>query len=372
MSRRSRKWLAAALLTLLLVGGSLYLVGKHAQRPDQMEILNVNGEAVCINEAMVYYKMMQMEFEQIGSSSIWDLEISGLDPQQTAMDRVMESMIRVKVIQSLAGSLKEKEEESIQEKADQLEKVLGRSYMETHGIYRELVEKVMLENYKAYRYEKDAKFLPGSNEEEIENKLQETFAAYDYLDQSIYLQKASIMPMMFYTGQWVEGEWVSYSDAQKVLILEEAQEIRDGLEEKNFTEIARWRSDCWEIEGNPVFSQGAIQNQLMDYGIVYRGQVQTEAADVIFRTKQGEITDVIETKYGYLIVKVLSYPSESPNESMDYEEQLKAARETYKAKIMEELKKQRLEEEWQRLEDESEIQRYDERWESYVRKTTMQ
>ena len=52
MSRRSRKWLAAALLTLLLVGGSLYLLGKRAQRPDQMEILNVNGGAIALGHPL--------------------------------------------------------------------------------------------------------------------------------------------------------------------------------------------------------------------------------------------------------------------------------------------------------------------------------
>lgn len=367
ISRRGRKWPAAAALTMLLLAAAIIVPLNGCTQPDQKEVLRVNGESVSISEAMVYYELMRTEFERIGTEEIWDLEIIGLDPQQTAMDRVLESIVRVKVIQSLGGSLKSSEEQNIREKADHLASVLGEAYMEKHCIDQPLLEKIVRENYQAYRYEQDAKFLPGSNEEEIENKLKETFAAYEYLDQRTYLQSAAILPMMFYTGEWVEGEWVSYSEAQKALILEEAAKLRENLTPANFREISRQESDCWTVEGNPVFEQGAIRHPRQDLGIVYYGQMEQETAEAIFSTPPGEITDILETPYGYLIVRVVMYPAFTDAAFSEYEEQLRSARETERARIINELKKQRLEEEWQRLEEESEIQYFSDVWEEYIR-----
>lgn len=365
-NRQGRKRLLLIALLLVLLAGGLLLRGQVQPEAGQIKVLQVDEETVYANEAMIYWKLMQTEFEKMGTESIWDLTMIGADPQQTAMDRVMESIIRVKTMQSLAGSLRSREEQELAGRAQELADRLGQDYMNQHDIDEALLLQVLRENYKAYRYESNAKFLAGSNEEEIERQLEETFGVYELLDQDVYLQSAMIMPMMFYTGQWVEEEWVSYSDAQKALILEDAEKLKDRLTAKNFKDMAQRQSDDGSLENNPVFDEGCVQHKLESYGYVYRGQIQADTAAAIFSTKPGQITDIIETEYGYLIVKVIHYQPANDSDKQFYASQLEAARETYRGELMEELRKQRLEEEWQRLEEESDIQRWDERWQEYL------
>lgn len=364
--RQSRKRLLCIILAWLVLVGIIGMI-EYSNRPDQIEILEVNGEAVTISEAMVYYRLMQLEFERLGSENIWNLEVIGLDPEQTAIERVMESIIRVKVVQSLAEPLTPEQEREIARQTQRLAWTLGTPYMSWHCIDRELLEKVVRENYLAYRYEEDARFLLGSNEEEIDKKLEETFSRYDYLDKAQYVKTAQLQSMMFYTGEWVEGEWVSYSEAQKSRILEEAQLAYGQVDRGNFQEMAESLADSVKVEDNPVFAQGAVQNPQMKYGLVYYGQMEPETAERIFAMEAGEISQLMETEYGYLIVRVVSYLSQEPRGVAVYEALLSAVKEDYRAQLVEDLKRQRMEEEWQRLESESEVRRYDERWEEYVR-----
>ena len=126
-SRRSRILLQGFFLIVLLVVGG-YFLQRYTQRPDQATILEVNDDKVSISEAMVYYRLMELEFERMGSEKIWNLEILGLDPEQTALERVMESMIRIKAIKASAGSLSPQEASGLEELTEELAEILGKEY----------------------------------------------------------------------------------------------------------------------------------------------------------------------------------------------------------------------------------------------------
>ncbi len=363
--RRSRKIVGWIVLTLLIAVGLLWLYS-YPERPDQMVVLEVNEEEISVSEAMIYHRLMQKQFESMGSENIWNLDILGLDPEQTELERVLESIIRIKAIQPSAGLTDEAEEKEVIRKANMLEKFLGPEYMQKHGIGRELIEKVVRENYLAYRYEKKATFLPGSNEEEIQEKMNEIFVRYEYLNVEQYMRSVTLVPMMFYTGEWVEGEWVTYSEAQKAVILEMVQRIYANLDRTNFKDYAEGFADSIVIEENPVFADGVVQNPRMNYGTVCFGQMKQEVAEKVWSTESGSISDLIETEYGYLIVKVITFLPSRESDAQVYEERLENVKEEYRSKVIEELKDQRMEEEWQRLEQESKVLRYEEVWENYA------
>lgn len=352
------RWVGGLVVVLLLLGTLIWLSGRRQQRPDRLLVLQVADQQVYVNEAMVYWRLMQEEFERLGSESVWDLEILGASPEQIALDRVLESIVRIKVSQPLTRQLTEQEESKVQEKAQQLGNWLGADFMEMHAIDAELLEQIVEENYKVYCYEQEVQFSAGSNEEEINQRLQEQFANYDYLDQEYYLSKAMIRTMMFYTGQWVEDQWVTYSEAQKELIHEEAWRIKRMVTADNFVKTAKMYSDNWTMADNPVFSYGAVQHEQSDYGYVYRGQMEPEVSEAVFNTGWGKVSNVLETDYGYLIVYVMAFNDAQESDYIAYEEQLAAAKQEFREQSIEELKSQRLEEEWQRLETESDVQRF--------------
>ena len=363
--RRGRKLIQWLILAVLLgVGG--YFLHQYTQRPDQATILEVNDEKISISEAMVYYKLMELEFERMGSEEIWDLEILGLEPEQTAMDRVMESMIRIKAIKASAGELSAAEEARLDSSVTELAKLPGDEYCKQHYIDKKLLEKIVQENYLAYRYEEEATFLPGSNESEIREKLQQTFARYDNLNVEQYTRTIRLKPMMFYTGEWVEGEWVTYSEAQKAVILEKVLRIYENLDSERFAAFSNEFADSTEVEDNPIFAEGAVQHPRIKHGAVYFGQMEQSVAEKILHTPIGSVSELIETKYGYLIVQVVSLSPASSYDMKMYEELLQEAKEAYEGEIIEQLKSQRMEEEWQRLEKESSIVRSDAKWEAYM------
>ena len=363
--RHRRKLLQLLILAvLLLVGG--YFLYQYTQRPDQATILEINEEKVSISEAMVYYRLMELEFERMGSEAIWGLEILGLDPEQTALERVMESMIRIKAIKASAGSLDEAEKAELEAATEQLAQLLGDEYCEKHSIDNELLRKVVEENYLAYRYEAEATFLPGSNESEIQEKLYQTFARYDNLNVEQYTRTIRLKPMMFYTGEWVEGEWVTYSEAQKAMILEEVQRIYENLDADRFTAFSNEFADSTEVVDNPVFAEGAVQHPRMEFGTVYFGQMEQSVAEKILYTPIGGVSELIETKYGYLIVQVVSLSPSTAYDVQSYQTLLEKVKDEYRDEIIEQLKSQRMEEEWQRLEKESMIRRHDAKWEAYM------
>ena len=218
----------------------------------------------------------------------------------------------------------------------------------------------------AYRYEAEATFLPGSNEGEIEEKLYHTFARYDNLNVEQYTRSIRLKPMMFYTGEWVEGEWVTYSEAQKAMILEEVLRIYDNLDAERFTAFSNEFADSIEIQDNPVFAQGAVQHPRMNFETVYFGQMEPGVAEKILYTPIGEVSELIETPYGYLIVMVVSLSPSTAYDIQSYQKILMDVKEAYRDEIMEQLKSQRMEEEWQRLEKESSIRRHDAKWEAYM------
>ena len=82
------------------------------------------------------------------------------------------------------------------------------------------------------------------------------------------------------------------------------------------------------------------------------------------------VSQLIETEYGYLIVKVVSFLPSGEDDAAIYETCLSDMKTQYRSRVIEELKGQRMQEEWQRLEAECEIIRYDQVWEDYVGKVS--
>ena len=78
------------------------------------------------------------------------------------------------------------------------------------------------------------------------------------------------------------------------------------------------------------------------------------------------MTDIITTDYGYLICVISGKREAQESDYKEYEEQLTKEKETYRQDLLETLKQQRMEQEWQRLEQESDVVRYRERWSLFV------
>ncbi len=363
--KRLRRILIVLLCLSVAVAAGAYYISRQNEK--EKVILVVNGESVYVNEAMVYWKIMQMEFEEFGGEDLWNVSVLGLDPLQTAIDRTMESIVRVKIAKPIAGQVYMAERGMVEQASQRLRAKLGDEYCALYGISDDLIRKVISENYLAGRYEENAHFRTSDFEKDIQQGLQDRFGIYDEYDPDWYLETYIIQPMMFYTGQWVGDEWISYSDTQKEAILATAKAVLDVSNVRNFRQIAAYFSDDISVGSNPVFHRGAVIHPIDRFGNVYLGQMETSVAEVIQKTNINEMTDIIVTEYGYLVCLVTGKRAATENDLAEYERQLIQEKETYREDLLEALKQQRMDEEWQRLEAESDIIRYRERWSLYVK-----
>lgn len=342
--------IAVILLTVLIVL-SVRTFGEN----NRDVVLTVGDEKVYLPEAMVYWKLMQSAYESIGGEEVWEMDMLGLDPSETAMERVLESLVRVKVVQGITPPIKTADEALIMEKCQELKEFLGQDYCDRFGIRDELIEEIVRENFRAYRYEETADFRTSEFETQIAEGMEAQFGRYETYEQEQYLQTAVIYTMMFYTGQWNGDTWVSYPEAQRDQILTTAESVLAITNQENFLSIAKTLSDDAQVIGNPVFEAGAIKNEAMRFGNVYYGQMLSEAAEVIFASEIGDITKIIETPYGYLICYVTGFREAREGDFASYQEQLQREKAAYRSQLIHELKAQRMEQEWQRLTDENVI-----------------
>lgn len=82
--------------------------------------------------------------------------------------------------------------------------------------------------------------------------------------------------------------------AQKTEAKKRAEELHDrALKGEDFAELARH------------FSDGSTAKQGGLLGVYERGELSKDIQDVAFKIKAGEISDVLETKQGFLVLKVL-------------------------------------------------------------------
>lgn len=352
---RLGKVLAVVLTAVIIIE---ILVQLDAAVRQQDVVLSVNGKESRIPEAMVYYYLVTEEFEKIGGYQIFDVSVTGRSTRQTASDRTLQSMVRVKVAQSVAGSLTDAEQDTVRQYTEKLKEKLGSVYMQQYGITDELLEQIVRENYLAEKYESNTQFRTSDFEDEIAQGLTERFGGYLAMDKSQYLRTAVIVPIMLYTGQMSSDGWTSYPDAQKEAILDRAVKIREKVTVQNFRKVAEQVSDDLSVSTNPALSQGAVINPQSVYGNVYYGQTAQPVQEVLNTMEVGDISGVIETDYGYLILMMTGKREAKDKDLEEFTSQLEQARTSYRAELLSDLKSQRMEQEWERLENEAEVDVY--------------
>ncbi len=83
---------------------------------------------------------------------------------------------------------------------------------------------------------------------------------------------------------------------------------------------------------------------------------------MIFKTPSGETTGILETPYGYVLVKVGQFSKPGYLDYTSYEEQLAKAQEEYRRTLIKELEKEQLEAEYIRLIEDADINIHQEVW----------
>ncbi|MCR5004817.1 MAG: peptidyl-prolyl cis-trans isomerase [Clostridiales bacterium] len=357
-----RRILCGVLICLLCISG-LSACRTRTPAEEDTVLMTIDGTSVDQKEGVLYLELTRKSYERRGGIEIWSMSLNGRDSAATAGQNALDSLIRTKIMarEYDPKRLTEQDLRNIERSVPQMIDLIGEDHLKELGITEKELRSYMEESYRALQYERSMTFLPGSREESLSEAVEEKFIAYAVADRDTYLHKAAIDWIMIYTGEWIEGRWVSYPALQKQEKREKAEEALQRLEEgSSFALTRNLYSEESSAEEDPVLSAGVVRSE--EEGVFYRGQIEEDAAQAIFKTPAGENTGIIDTSYGYLIAYIDSFSPAAYADRIGYIDQLNKAREEYRTQLMQQLSKEQREAEYDRLLQDADVIIHDEVW----------
>ena len=357
-----RRALCGLLICLLCISG-LSACRARTSAEENTVLMTIDGTSIDQKEGILYLELIRKSYERRGGIEIWSMSLNGRDSAKTAGQNALDSLIRTKILarEYDPKRLTDQDLRNIERSVPQMIDVIGEEHLKELGITEKELRSYMEESYRAFQYERSMTFLPGSMEESLNEEVEEKFIAYAVADRDTYLHKAKINWIMIYTGEWIEGKWVSYPALQKQEKREKAEEALKRLEEgSSFALTRNLYSEESSAEDDPVLSAGVVRSEEED--VFYRGQIEEDTAQAIFKTPAGETTGIIDTAYGYLIVYIDSFSPAGYEDRIGYNDQLKKARQEYRTQLMQTLSEEQREAEYDRLLQDANVIIHDDVW----------
>lgn len=238
------------------------------------EIFKIESEVCTRAEIMLYLTNMQNIYENVYGPDIWDTDADGVPIEDSLKETVLARISRVKVLILLAEeqgvSLNKEEEQKAEDAGEEYFKTLSDEEIEVLGVTEDLIVS-MYEEYaladKVYHY------LIQDVNPEISDDDARTITVSHILIRTFHVD--------------LNGNVTPYSDAAKEEALQRANEVlqlaRDG---EDFEQLVLMYNE--DTRGSLSFR---------------KGQMPTEYEEAAFNLATDEISQIVETEYGYYIIK---------------------------------------------------------------------
>lgn len=326
--RRLKRAATVAILSLML--------GTCACRQTKV-VMTVETETVQEHQALLYLALTVQEYEERAGKEIWQMRIGGISAFDAASEAALESLIRNQtVLVNLHASQKTltlEEEQLVEEAAGSLIRRIGEETLSRWGISSDEVRSYMEEDYWVYKFRSQMAYMP--NEEEVDRQVEEHFVWYENVDVSEYMQKIWLDAIVIYCGQDMDGEWITYSEEGRQQQYEKALEAQEKLSGGMlFEKVKEEYSEEPVVQLAPPFTEGQVQSG--GGNIFYKGQLERDLWEALFKIPVGQTSGILQSDSGYLIVKVLGFPQSGPADGEVYRKKLDEAREAYRQERMEE------------------------------------
>jgi hypothetical protein len=303
-------------------------------------VVTVADETVYEQQAMLYLALTLQAYEEQAGKEIWNMRIGGMDAFDAACEAALESMIRNKTVLSRRHSTQTtliSNQEEIEQAASNLRDRIGAETLDEWGITQEQVIACIEEDYRVYQALQQISYLPDTDE--IEERVDEYFVWYDHVDVDEYMERIWLDAIIVYTGQFMDGEWIQATGNGAY---EKAEEAMAALEAgASFDEVKQQYNEEENLATAPCFTAGVVQSQSGNF--FYKGQLERDLWEELFRIPVGQTSDVLTTEYGYLIVRVIGFPGAEENDRVLYQRKLEEVREEYRQQISQEMIQEGLE-----------------------------
>lgn len=287
------KKLVAIVLTLVMMVS--VLAGCSSKKTEEA-VLTINDTKIMANEVNLYLRQIESIYEQNFGPSIWDMEVDGKTLAEQAKDGVKDTVIRMNILLDKAKTMNiaptAEEQTTLDTQAKTFFEGLDPAVVKANGFTQELVNKVFLCDYVSNKiFEKET-----ANTVIDDTKLQESLAAdADYvkittIGVDTYKQKVRAQHILIKTiddaNQPLSDEKIAEAKATAEKVLEMAKSGTDFA-----ALVTQYSQDTGSVEAGGEYTFG-------------RGEMVTEFEDTAFSMKVGEISEIVETTYGYHIIKL--------------------------------------------------------------------
>lgn len=268
-------------------------------------VLKVGKEEVTYREILLYILQIKNQYEPSLGNGIWNYSVvEGETFEQVAKKEVLNQITELKILKQQAEtmeiSINDDELFEIKQEAKEYMGKITKEDQETYGIKEDMVIKVLSDNYLAQKV-----FSIATNE--VDTNISDEEAKQIRLERLVVLTK----------GEDRNGLKVDMSEEQKQEALNRANQL---LEQTNAVED--FRAFC---ESNSDFSEVEL---------TFGSGDDKEIEEPAFSLAEGQVSGVIETSYGYVILKCVSTFDEEATaqhkEELIAERQNKAFGEKYK------------------------------------------
>lgn len=241
------------------------------------EVFRIEETSCSKAEMMVYLTNIQNHYETVFGSKIWETNINGVSLEENVKDTALAKMAQIKAMTLLAQkhnvTLTAEEQEKVKAAAEEYYNSLNETEIELMGISEDTIVSLYSEfavSNKLYHYLiKDIN--PEISDDEARTITVEHIHIKTYnLDEN--------------------GEKVEYSDYAKKQAYETALEVaRSAKAGEDFHTLA----DKYSEDDTLTYSFG-------------KGEMEAGFEEVAFNLGTNEISDVVETQYGYHVIKCIS------------------------------------------------------------------
>ena len=242
------------------------------------EIFRIEDMSCTLPEIMVYLTTTQNQYESVYGEKIWEADLEGVTLEENVKETVLAKMTQVKTMNLLAKqhqvTLSEEELETVKAAAETYYNGLNETEIARMEITEETVENLYAEYALA---DKVYEYIIKDINPEISDDEARTITVEHILIKTYTLNGA--------------GEKVEYTESAKQEAYRKAQEVLQLAKsgDRDFQSLIGTYSE----DDNTIYSFG-------------KGTMDPAFEEAAFNLGTDEISDIVESEYGYHIIKCIS------------------------------------------------------------------
>ncbi|MCM1122855.1 MAG: peptidylprolyl isomerase [Eubacterium sp.] len=241
------------------------------------EVFRIETSACTLPEIMVYLTNIQNRYESVYGTEIWNTNVDGVTLEQNVKDIALAQIARIKTMNLMAGryevELSDEEKAQVENAANTYYSSLNDTEIEQMGVSEETISELYAEFALA---EKVYQYTIKDINPEISDDEARTITVQHILVKTYALDGT--------------GKKIEYTEQAKRKAYEEACEALELAKEgEDFDELIRRYSE----DDKATYSFG-------------KGEMEEAFETAAFNLGKDEISDIVETEFGYHIIKCLN------------------------------------------------------------------